>query len=224
VRRIEALTGPEAVQLVREHDRELGRDRRAVADDPAEALSVVRAARSSAARLEAASRRRGRRRRRTRPSGDRAERRERGGGPTRQRRGRTRRCQALAELADRIKGQLHADGVIVLATQVDDRASASSASRRRFDRAASARRDLPRPQPRSSARRRRPRHPRPSRRPQHQKTQRSTRSRHRRSHRGTRQILSGCKVARATIIERPPTPPTLGRTRVSFSGPNGARK
>jgi alanyl-tRNA synthetase len=124
VRRIEALTGPEAVQLVREHDRELDAIAALLRTTPAEALSVARVREEQRRKLEAASRR-----------GDGGD-----GGvldaaaiagraasvgdvPLVSAEVALDDAKALPELADRVKGQLQADGVIVLATQIDGRAN-----------------------------------------------------------------------------------------------------
>ena len=123
VRRIEALTGPEAVQLVREHDRELDAIAALLRTTPAEALSVVRAREEQRRKLEAASRRAGDGGAALDPAAIAQSAVSVGEVPLVSAEVALDDAKALPELADRIKGQLHADGVIVLATQVDDRAS-----------------------------------------------------------------------------------------------------
>jgi alanyl-tRNA synthetase len=123
VRRIEALTGPEAVQLVREHDRELDAIAALLRTTPAEALSVARAREEQRRKLEAASRRAGDGGAALDPAAIAQSAVSVGEVPLVSTEVALDDAKALPELADRIKGQLQADGVIVLAAQVDDRAS-----------------------------------------------------------------------------------------------------
>ncbi|HEX2702559.1 MAG TPA: DHHA1 domain-containing protein, partial [Solirubrobacteraceae bacterium] len=123
VRRIEALTGPEAVKLVRERDRELDAIATLLRTPPDGALEAVRAREEQRRKLEAAARRGG------------------AGSATIDAAAIAQSAvsvaeallvsaevvledaKALPDIADRIKGKLGGDGVIVLATSVDGRAS-----------------------------------------------------------------------------------------------------
>jgi alanyl-tRNA synthetase len=123
VRRIEALTGPAAVQLVREHDRELDAIATLLRTTPAEALSVATAREEQRRRLEAAARRGG-----SGGAGLDAEAIARGAAsvgevPLVSAEVALDDAKALPEIADRVKGQLRSDGVIVLATRVDGHAN-----------------------------------------------------------------------------------------------------
>ncbi len=122
VRRIEALTGPAAVELLREHDRELLALAATLRTRPGAVAGVV-AEREAERRQAAEAHSRGRRSRR-RGSGVAGRRR-------RDRRGRADAAcdvqasdaKALPALADRLRGKLAGEGVLVLGAVIDGRVS-----------------------------------------------------------------------------------------------------
>jgi alanyl-tRNA synthetase len=121
VRRIEALSGPAAVALVREHDRELDAIAALLRTTPAEAVETVRAREDQRRKLEADARRGG--------SGAAVDAAAIAAGaamvadvPLVAATVELSDAKALPDAADRVKGQLAGDGVIVLASAIDGRA------------------------------------------------------------------------------------------------------
>jgi alanyl-tRNA synthetase len=123
VRRIEALTGPEAVQLVRAHDRELDEIATLLRTTPVEALSVVRTREEQRRKLEAAARRGGDGVVALDAAAIAQSAASVGEVPLVSAEVALGDAKALPEIADRVKGQLQSDGVIVLATRVDGHAN-----------------------------------------------------------------------------------------------------
>jgi len=123
VRRIEALTGPEAVQLVRAHDRELDAIATLLRTTPVEALSVVRTREEQRRKLEAAARRGGDGVVALDAAAIAQSAASVGEVPLVSAEVALDDAKALPEIADRVKGQLQSDGVIVLATRVDGHAN-----------------------------------------------------------------------------------------------------
>ncbi|MGD0197932.1 MAG: alanine--tRNA ligase [Solirubrobacteraceae bacterium] len=119
VRRIEALTGPAAVGLMREHDRALEGLATLYRTTPPEVLEIARA--------REAERRAGARRDKGASSFDAtlvaADARLVVGVPLVAARVELSDAKLLPDLADRVKGQLPGDGVVVLAAVIEDRAA-----------------------------------------------------------------------------------------------------
>ncbi len=167
VRRIEAVTGPAAVELLREHDRLLGEIAQTLRTTPGQALEAVQARERSRKELEQALKQGG-------GAGGDADTvdieelsgrvAEIAGVPVLAAVVEVRDAKALLEIADRLKGRL-GEAAIVLGTAVDGRAHLLVERRSRARRPwREGRRDR---QGRGRGRRRRwrwPRHPGPSRR------------------------------------------------------------
>jgi alanyl-tRNA synthetase len=122
VRRIEALTGPEAVKLMREHDRVLEAVATRLHITPPAVLDAVDAREAQRKQLEAQVRRAA-----AETTFDAAalaaSAATLAGVPVVAAIVEVDGAKALPDVADRVKGQLVGDGVVVLATAVDDRAS-----------------------------------------------------------------------------------------------------
>jgi alanyl-tRNA synthetase len=119
VRRIEALTGPAAVAMLREHDRLLGEIGTALRTTPEQSPQAVRALLSARKELEKASK--------TRDGADRVDADaltglvfDAAGAPVLATRVQVGDAKALLELVDRLKGKI-GEGAILLGGAVDDR-------------------------------------------------------------------------------------------------------
>jgi alanyl-tRNA synthetase len=124
VRRIEALTGPAAVALVREHDRELEAVAALVRSTPAEVLEVVRVREEQRrSLLKSGGANGGAAGARVDPAALAATAVMLDGVPFVGATVEVADAKALPDVADRVKGQLSSDGVVVLASALDGRAS-----------------------------------------------------------------------------------------------------
>ena len=122
VRRIEMLTGPGAVELLREHDRTLESLAGVLRANPGELVDVVRAREAERRTLETAARRGG-----AANGVDAAAIAARAVGvgdvPVVAATVEVTDAKALPDVADRVKGKLGGDGVVLLASAIDGRAS-----------------------------------------------------------------------------------------------------
>ena len=150
VRRIEALSGPAAVGLMRERDRQLAEIATLLRTTPQEAAGAVRAREEQRRKLESEARRGGA-----------------GAGIDAAALAASARqiddvplvaaiveltdAKALPDAADRVKGQLPTDGIVILAAAIDGRAHILRASPPRSSAAASEPASWSKPPPRSSA-------------------------------------------------------------------------